>query len=594
MKSILIKLTLFLLLFVIPASTVHADVVTVTASLDRNQISQEDQVLLTLSVAGAGSSAVLQMPNLPDFDVASNGKSARVSIINGTMSSQTDYSFVLQPRKAGELTIGPATVNYQGKIYQSKPIAVHVMKGAAPEREKEGKDLFITTEVDHANPYVGEQIMFRLKFYRRINVANASLGELAFEGFQAEDAGKETTYTSIVDGVSYQVTEIRKLLIPGHAGAIIIPAAVLQCQVPVERQQRTPGQPFGDDFFGFGIQRTTNKVVRSRPLTVHVRSLPPEGKPPAFSGVVGSFQLSAEFDKKEVRKGDSATLTMKITGKGDLTAAPRPDIRGIEQFKAYDDQPVSSRKIVEGRMISEKIFKKALVPLNAGDFRVPEVSFWYFDPDSGKYVKASAAIPGLHVLPADERDKSLVVEGPGSSPLKQNVQIVGKDILPIDTDIHALGNDVFRPLSPLMLASLLAPPFLFLGALAYKTFRDRRAMDIGFSRSTKAMKQARKGMAEALARAKRPDQKMFCAGLSRTVKTYLGDKLNRSGEAMTPGELIEALQSRRGPDVLVKRTAALLDALERGQFAREAFEPAASGKLVQDAQDLIQQWEKRL
>jgi hypothetical protein len=592
-KIIMRRLALFFFLSVMLATAVHAEDITVTVSLDRNPISLDDQAVLTVSVSGENNASAPKLPDLPDFDVASSGRSTRISIVNGAMSSQVDYNFALQPKKAGDFTIGPVTVQFKGKTYQSSPVTIHVTKSA--EAESGGKDLFVTTEVDRSSPFVGEQILFRLKFFRRINVANASLGDISFEGFQTADAGKETTYTANVDGIGYQVTEMRKLLIPSHAGTITIPEARLQCQVAAEGRQRTPGQLFGDDFFSFGLQRTTTKVLRSRPITLHVRSLPQEGKPPAFSGVVGAFTLSAELDKKEVRRGESVTLTMKVTGKGDLSGAPRPAIHGIEQFKAYDDQPVTSRNFVNGHMVSEKIFKTALVPLNAGDIKTPEVSFWYFDPDTGKYRKASAAMPRLHVLPADEREKSLVVEGQGTAAPKQSVQLVGKDILPIDTDIQALKDETFRPLAPEVLAVLLVPPLLFLGVLVAKRKRDKLAMDIGFARSTKAIKQARKGIDEAAVLAKGTDLKKCCAHLSKTFKTYLGDKLNRAGEAMTPVELKEALQTRiSSHDPLVERIVALLQELERRQFAPGTYEPDATVKLVQEVQDLIQQMEKKL
>jgi hypothetical protein len=586
------RLALFFFLMVMLATAAHAEDITVTVSLDRNPVSLDDQAVLTISVSGGNNASDPKLPDLPDFNVASSGRSTRISIVNGAMSSQVEYNFVLQPKKAGDFTIGPVTVQYKGKAYQSGPVTIHVIRSA--EAESGGKDLFVTTEVDRSSPFVGEQILFRLKFFRRINVANASLGDISFEGFQTADAGKEATYTANVDGVRYQVTEMRKLLIPSHAGTITIPEARLQCQVAAAGRQRTPGQLFGDDFFSFGLQRTTTKVLRSRPITLHVRSLPQEGKPPAFSGVVGSFTLSAELDKKEVRRGESVTLTMKVKGKGDLSGASRPVIQGIERFKAYDDQPVTSRNFVNGHVVSEKIFKTALVPLNAGDIENPEVSFWYFDPDTGKYRRASAAMPRLHVLPADEREKSLVVEGQGTAAPKQNVQLVGKDILPIDTDVHAVKDETFRPLAPAVLAVLLVPPLLFLGVLVAKRKRDKLAMDIGFARSTKAIKQARKGIDEAAVLAKGTDLKKCCAHLSKTFKTYLGDKLNRTGEAMTPVELKEALQTRISHDPLVERTVALLHELELRQFAPGTYEPDATVKLVQEVWDLIHQMEKKL
>lgn len=589
MKKVLNRITGFFFLSMMMTMTAYAENVTVTASLDRNPITLEDQAVLTLSVSGADNAAVPVLPDLPDFNVASSGRATRVSIVNGAMSSQTDYHFVLQPRKTGDFTIGAAIVQYKGKTYGSSPLIIHVTKSGGTAGG--GRDVFITTEVDRSAPYVGEQILFRLKFFRRINVANASLEDLSFNGFQAADAGKETVYAKVVDGISYQVTEIRKLLMPSRAGNITIPAAVLQCQVPVEGSQRTRNHTY-EDFFNFGIQKTVAKVLRSQPLHLQVRSLPQEGKPAAFSGMVGVFRITAELDKTNIKKGESVTLTIKLSGRGDLTGAPRPTIQGLEQFKTYDDQPVTSKNIVNERVVSEKIFKTALVPLYAGDLKSTEVSFWYFDPDAGKYQRTTAVVPGFHVSPAEKGDHTRVGETKELAAAKQNVQLMSRDILPISTDFHSFNDETFRPLAPFMLVLLLTPPLAFLAIVVIRRKHAKLASDIGFMRSSKAMKQSRKGLEEAARLAEQNDAGKCCALLSRTFKIYLGDKLNVSGEAMTPDELKEALVVRIGHGRIAERVMTLLHELEIRQFASTANPPEGAGKLVQEAREVMLQMEK--
>lgn len=582
------RIAVLLFLFTALATAAYAGEVTVTASLDRGRISLEDQAILTLSVTGADNAPAPALPDLPDFDVASAGRSSRISIINGAMSSRTEFAFVLRPKKAGDFTIGPAELQYKGKTYRSAPLTLQVTKSSAPESGE--KDLFVTTGVDRTSPYVGEQLLFKLRFFSRIPVANASLEKLTFEGFQTVDAGKEKTSTATVNGTAYHVTEIRKLLIPVRAGALTIPAAVLECQVPVQGRQRTPGRFPGDDFFNFGFGRTTTKVLRSQPLTVRVRPLPADGRPQGFSGAVGSFTLSASLDKKEVKKGDSATLTLKIAGKGDLSAAARPVVRGIEQFKAYNDQPVMSRKVENDRLISEKTFKTALVPLYAGEQKLSEASFCYFDPGAGQYRKATARAPALRVLSGD-REQARVVEGRAGGRAGRSVRIMGRDILPISTDLSPLRDETFRPLSPLAITFLLAPPFGFFGLFLFKRMRDKRSTDIGWARSSKALKRARTGLDEA---ARLADAGQTLALLSLTFKTYIGDKLNRAGEAMTPDEIREALRTRMSEGPLPERIMNLLRDLEMSQFAPRAAEADAPDRFLREARELMHEMEKVL
>lgn len=582
-----IALAFLFALVLVPVA--YGEDISVTARLDRNRISLQDEAILTISVSGTSSSSLPELPNLPDFDVTARGRSSRIRITNGVMSPQIDYNFALLPHKIGDFTIGPATVQYKGKTYRSEPLNLHVTKDTALETG--GRDTFVTTEVGRASPYVGEQLIFRLKFFHRIGITNASLEEISCEGFQVKDI-KNVTYNTVLDGVRYQVTEICKLLIPSEAGNITIPGAVLRCEVPAGRRQQNQDPFFGDDFFYF--HRTEPRILRSRPLTLHVRSLPQKGKPSPFSGLVGSFTLSTELNKNEIKEGESVTMTITVTGKGDLSFVTRPLIQGIEQFKAYDDHPVTSEKFVDNQMVSVKVFKTALVPLKAGDLAIPEVSIVFFDPETGTYRKASTAPLRLRVLPGSGQDTPFVVASGESSAPKQRVQVVGRDILPIHTDIYPLTDETFHLLTWPTFTALLVPPLLYLGILVLKRKREKFAMDIDFARSTAAMKQAKKGIKEAELLAKDSDPKPCYAHLSKTLKIYLGNKMNFTGEANTSDELQAAIQKRINEGPLVEQTATLFKKLELRQFAPGMCGSEAPRNLVQETRCLIEQMEKVL
>ena len=493
------------------------------------------------------------------------------------------FAFVLVPVALGE----------DKKTYRSEPSTVPVTKDAGVGTEE--RDTFVTTEVDRPSPYVGEQLIFCLKFFYRIALAKASLGDLSFVGMQVKNI-KEVTYHTIVDGVRYQVTEICKLLIPNEAGNITIPGAVLRCEVPTGRRQQNRDTFFGSDFFDFGFQRTEPRILRSRPITLHVRSLPPKGKPSPFSGLVGSFTLSTELNKKEIKEGESVTLSITVTGKGDLSFAPRPAIQGIEQFKVYDDHPVTSEKIMDDQLVSVKVFKTALVPLKTGDLTIPEVSIGFFDPETGIYRNASTGPYGLglHVLPGSGQGMPFVVAGEESSAPKQRAQVMGRDILPIDTGIYPLKDETFHPLSLPTFTALVIPPLLYLGVLVLKRKRAKLAMDLGFARSTAAMKQARIGIKGAELLAKERDPKLCYAHLSKTLKTYMGNKLHLAGEAKTSDELKEAIQKRINEGSLVEKTATLLQELDLRRFAPRISGSETPRNLVQETQYLIEQMEKVL
>jgi hypothetical protein len=473
------------------------------------------------------------------------------------------------------------------------PSAVAVGKDTVAGTEE--RDAFVTTEVDRNSPYVGEQLIFRLKFFYRVGVTSASLEDLSCRGVQARDI-KKIYYNTVVDGVRYEVTEVSKLLIPSESGDITIPGASLRCEAPAGRRQQNGDSFFGADFFNLGFQRTEPRIIRSRPITLHVRALPPKGKPSPFSGLVGSFALTAELDKKEIKEGESVTLVMTVSGKGDLSFAPRPAIQGIERFKAYDDHPVASEKIQDDQLVSVKVFKTALVPLNTGDLTIPEVSIGFFDPETGTYRNASTAPHGLElrILPGRAQDMPPVAAGEASSVIKRPAQVASRDILPIETEIDPLKDETFHLLTLPIFTAIVIPPLFYLGILTFKRKRAKFSAGLGLAKSTSALKQARKGMKDAEILATRKDPQECYAHLSKTLKTYVGNKLHLACETKTSDELKEAIRKRINEGSLVGQTAALLQELERRRFTPRISGSEAPRNLVQETQRLIEQLEKAL
>ncbi len=94
--------------------------------------------------------------------------------------------------------------------------------------------------------------------------------------------------------------------------------------------------------------------------------------------------------------------------------------------------------------------------------------------------------------------------------------------------------------------------------------------------------------------AKEEDPKLCYAHLSKTLKTYVGNKLHLTGEVKTSDELKEAIQQRITEGYLVGKTATLLQELERRRFAPPISGAETPRNLVQETLCLIEKMEKVL
>jgi hypothetical protein len=552
----------------IAAAAANAAAPSLSISLDRDQATLADSINLTASIEGANGEP--QLPASPAFDITRQGSSSRVQITNGAMSSSVDYSYVLYPKKEGVFTIGPATLDNNGARLTSNTVSITIQKAAAGDRRDD--DVFATAEVDNKNPYVNEQIIYTFKFFYRVRVANARMAESpSFEGFVAEQLGKEREAQTTINGRQYMVTEIKQALFPVKPGPLTITASTLQCNVAVKRQRRggAPNDSFFDDSF-FGFAQTESRILRTVPLEVTVRPLPEAGKPRDFASLVGEFTAKAEISKKKLEAGESATLTLTLTGQGNLKNSQPIKLENLEGFKVYDDKPSFEQQVTGGRIGGRLVIKKALVPLKEGMLQVPPVAVAYFNPRSGAYETARTQALVLDVLPAREKEKLPAAETAKLAAEKQEIKILGKDILPIHTALYVLSPEPLNPLTWPAAILLFAPMLGFAACLAVKQRRTRYRADSGFARGKSAYKNFNKKLL-AVKKLHREDDAAFYRDASKALKDFIGDKLNIVGSALTSAEIERRLSGMNLAAAHIQELKKIIELLDAGQFASRKY-----------------------
>jgi hypothetical protein len=553
----------------------------VVATIDRPEATVEDQLLLTVVIEGSrGAQPVL--PEIPQFEVYPRGQSTQMSFINGRMSSSVTYNYLLVPRTTGVIQIGPVTAEIDGEILTSQPIQVSILEASAQPQQQ--RDLFITSRVSTTNPFVGQEVIYVWRFYRRVRIGDARLEPQEFQGFLVEDLGEVREYQTAVNGVEYLVSEIRKALFPQEVGSLVIPASRLTCEVLVSNSRRS--RSLMDDFFG--SSSTETKVLRSSQIDVEVRPLPP---PPAgFSGLVGSFTIDASMSKQQVTVGESATLRLTVSGSGNVQLISEPELADLPAFKIYGDQPERSINR-NGRSLSgSRSFSKALVPLEPGNWIIPPVSVRYFDPETATFKAAVTAEIPLFVTPAEGSEDLHLTEFIAPSTGKVAVRILADDILPIYGDLDAVS----RPSNPrksmlLFLFALILPIGLYLSARSVQRHRWRLEHDVAFQRHRVAFRRARNQLQQLAGSGSDPGQ--LGQSTSLCLREYIGDKLGLEGAALTPAELDDRLKGNGVSEALSGETLDLLERLEAARFGAASLE---AGNLIQQASALLKRLEGEL
>ncbi|MDG1481911.1 MAG: BatD family protein [Myxococcota bacterium] len=385
------------------------------------------------------------------------GTSRSVSQVNMRRTEVLRYQYSLVAVAEGEWTVGPASLEVGGQVLVAPPVTVTVVPRASGEQAAD----VIGTYSDRS-PYVGEVGVFQFEYRRRGQVLEARWTPPAFPGF-AESREAETQqreYAVLEDGVRVSVQEVYVPLIAMQPGPQTIGPALLTVQLPDPDSRRRRQSIFG--FSGGTIQET----YATQPIDVAIRPLPTEGRPEGFSGLVGAMKLSVRVSEERIRMGESVTLEVRIASTGALAGMtlPMPEQDG---FRVYDDAAEFSANVSEGRYRSVAVFRRALVPEQAGALVVPPVELTVFNPDEERYVTLRSDPIALDVLDGESGMGEITSfsEGDGSRPIAE----LSADILPPSGSVTVRDHRLYAVL-PLLLS---APGAALLGLVGLWGYRRR-------------------------------------------------------------------------------------------------------------------------
>ena len=382
-----------------------------SAFVDRNDISLNELLTLTIRIDSSLGNARPSLAGLNrDFEQIGN-VSTRSSYtnINGTVQSFVDYIVQLRARSAGTLTIPSFRIG--GEV--SSPITILV--GEADQLSNSGSDeIFILSDVSKETVYVQEQLLYTIKLYYSISFdQGAQLTSPQVADAVVQQLGSDETYSEIVDGVRYNVTERKFVIFPQSSGELTIPPVYFTATV---------GRRGG--LTRFFNNRTT---VREINLASDLHAIEVLGKPASFPGqtwlpaaniaIIESW--SGPVDDLSI--GESVTRNIQISASG-LSSSLLPGITyaDLPGLKFYPDQPSSEDSANELGVTGSRTEGTAIVPSKAGDFVIPEVVIPWWNTTTDSLERAVIPARTLTVQPGVTSNQSFSNNLP-NIPLNQPV-----------------------------------------------------------------------------------------------------------------------------------------------------------------------------
>ena len=556
---------------------VYGQQVSISASLSAAKIGVQGQVTLTVKVTSAIQGIPDPvLPSLKDFSVYSSGTSTSISMGMGRTSISKDYSYTLVAKKEGTFTIAPVMLKVQGKVYKTKPLQIQVVKGAARAQPRQGQQqlgqtrqgtkqqIFIKATLDRATVYVNQQVTLTYELYTNVRLSGASVKEMPrITGFWSEDLtvpkNKSQSYVTI-KGQQFLKAIIKKTaLFPLSPGKLTIKPMTVTVQ-----QDDFFTDPFAS-FFSRRARRSRPHNIKSNEVSLKVLPIPQKGKPADFKGTIGNYSITAKVDKASVKAGEPITLTLRIGGTGNIKTIIEPVLPVKGDFEKYDSG--SSVKIFNKnyRVQGHKVFKYVYIPKSAGQHEIGSARFTYFSPKARKYITKNTKVFAITATPGEKQESGEVVI---SGISRENLKVLDKDILFIKIPAQGLvnqGDAVFTKTWFLVLQ--VAPLLLLLGVFLFQRQSERLQQDVGYARSRRAHRMAKKRLARARKLMQGASADAFCSGVSKALTDYIGDKLNIAGTGATTLKITGMLEEKGVKPEVIEQYRTCFEFCDFGRFA---------------------------
>ena len=565
--------------------------VALTAKVSKNKLGINQRLKIEFSINKQGGDN-FSPPKFANFKVVGGpSQSVSQSWINGKVSFSQSYTYIIQPKRKGELIIGKASISIAGKTIKSKPIKIIVVDAVDIPKDPNDPDyvaqqnIHLVAEISKSRPYVGEGIYVEYRLYvsENISVYDTSVTEAPqYNGFWNQNIKINGFPVKMgkYNGEKYRYIVLQKaLLVPTKTGKLNIDPMKMNIVI---------GVPTGRaDFFGNAITRNIKKEFASAKKIINPRSLPLDGKPVDFTGAVGDFKFNVTLSKEVLKANESSQIKIMVSGKGNLKLFELPEITTPVELEKYQPERKEKVRVNSSGIAGAVSDLYTVVPQYKGKYKIPNISFSYFNPKEKKY----------HTIVTDDFFVD-VLEGKELKPvidsntvLKQNVISTGKNFRYIQTKSNFEPKKIRDLYKSNLFYILLLLPLLTIPIVIFIAKRnDEKNNDLIGNKLRKAERLAKKYLSEA--KKQLGKKEAFYEALERALHNYLKAKLGIETADISEDKITEILKNKNINSSTIKE---FIEVLRQSDLAR--YTPISNSEMKEEferAKQVIVQLDKQL
>lgn len=592
-------LSIFLLL-ILGVTGVYGASVKLSVSPQRGKNIIEAGDLYYLNIVVSDIKETPGRPNVPGsklvyFDKTS--ESSNFSSINGVTSQSftSTYTATLRAEKEGSYTFGPITL---GGV-RSNTVKINIGKQNSTDRSsapvsssgsdndddskpkyigKGDSNLFLRATVSESTAYEQQALVYTVKLYSTYDAIKfiGATSAPKFDGFVIEESKDVSNSLTLetYQGKTYATAVIaRYIIFPQMPGTLKITGNTYT--ISVDRREY-----FHDAFWGNMSYSTPLQLnVTPNDLTINVKSLP-EPKPSDFSGGVGEFSISSQLKNNEFKTNQAASIVYEIKGTGNIKYIQLPDLSGVypPEIEVYTPKTTQNVTVGSSNVSGQVVFDYSFMPLEEGEFKIPDIKLVYFNPSLGQYQTSVAKGYTIKVGKGKETENKSARKrfDPSLQKIKQNT--LKKEVRPYVSEfVYWLW--------------YIVPVVIFAFCFFYYRRYVSLHSDMISLNSKRANKIAARRLKKAAAAMRRNDSEAFYDELLTSLWGYLGDKLKMPTSELLRDNVRQVLNDNSIPEPDIDRFMGVIDEAEFAKYSSNG-NSVNIRKIYDDAVMTINEMEK--
>lgn len=373
-----------------------------------SQLNVEDPFRLTLTLNGSQQGGIPDLtPLQKNFLILSTERRMNYSVINGQIHSLSEWSITLKAQKSGKLTIPAIKIGTE----QTTPLTLDIA-GSTKSQYKDPvdtsapqKSLYLTTEINKKNPYINQQITYKVTLYNSKQILDANYQAPQVENALIIPLGGEKRYQREINNETYVVEEQNYAIFPQKSGPLRIKSPIFTALI-----------------YDFNPKR-----VKAQDKTINIKVAP---IPKEYSGKkwlpAQKVRLFERYEHSEhtLTQGTTLTRTVILEGVG-LPAQLLPKLHFAQAngFNVYPEKGKDKNRITQGELIGRTEFKITYLFNKADKVTIPELKLPWFNTETGKEELATLPEKTIEITPSsmpDIKQPTSSLKTPSLQPLSPN------------------------------------------------------------------------------------------------------------------------------------------------------------------------------